>query len=73
MDSNETQTAQGQRSPWLRAAEASKYLRCGVRGIYRAVAKGELRAARLNGRRDLVMKRAWLDEFLERRAQNTEK
>jgi len=50
---------------WLTVREAAVYSRCGVKTLYRAVQRGDLRAARVGGRRKLVLRRAWLDAYLE--------
>jgi excisionase family DNA binding protein len=52
-------------SPWMRIREASAYVRCGPKLLYRSVREGKLKAVRLGGRRDLVFRQSWLDEFLE--------
>jgi len=56
---------------WLTVREAAVYSRCGVKTLYRAVQRGELRAARVGGRRKLVLRTAWLDAYLEASADNT--
>jgi excisionase family DNA binding protein len=55
---------------WLTVREAAAYSRCGVKTLYRAVQRGELRAARVGGRRKLVLRTAWLDAYLEAPADN---
>jgi excisionase family DNA binding protein len=55
-------------SPWLTAEEARQYIKSGVKIVYREVAAGRLRAARIGGRRDLRFRKEWLDEWLERTA-----
>jgi hypothetical protein len=40
--------------------------------IYTAVNRRELRAARIGGRRELVIHGQWLDEYLEWRSKVTE-
>lgn len=59
-------------SPWLKSAEAAKYARCGVKALYREVAAGRLRAARLGGRRALLFKAEWVDAWLEGSAEPVE-
>jgi excisionase family DNA binding protein len=59
-------------SPWITAEEAATYARCGVKLLYREIANGRLRAARLGGRRKVVTKRAYIDEWLERTAEPIE-
>lgn len=55
-------------SPWLNVAECAARAKCGPKLIYREVAAGRLRAARIGSRRDLRIHVSWLDEFLERSA-----
>jgi len=55
-------------SPWIRVPAACSRARCGAKQIYRAVRSGELKAARIGRRGDIVTRVDWLDEFLERRA-----
>jgi len=52
-------------SPWLRIGEAAQYVRCGRKLLYREVAAGRLRAARVGGRREIRTRREWLDEWLQ--------
>ena len=59
-------------SPWITAAEAAKYCRCGPRLIYAAVGARKLRAARIGGRRELRFRRIDLDEWLEATSQPVE-
>lgn len=49
---------------WLRIGEAAAHARCGKRSIYNAVAAGQLRAARLGGRRELRFLAEWIDAWL---------
>ena len=49
---------------WLTVVEAAAHARCGKRSIYLAVEHGQLRAARLGGRRELRFLREWIDEWL---------
>ena len=53
---------------WLTPKEAAQRARCGVKTIYREAKAGRLRAARIAGRRELRMKREWVDAWLERTA-----
>jgi excisionase family DNA binding protein len=66
----EEQTMTDLPTQWLTVREASAYSRCGVKTLYRAVQRGELRAARVGGRRKLVLRREWLDAYLEATADN---
>ncbi len=50
---------------WLTAREAAERARTSTKLIYRAVAAGQLRAARVGGRRDLRFRAQWIDEWLE--------
>jgi len=49
---------------WPSPTAVSRELGCGVRTIYRAIARGELKAARINGRGDLRISRQWLRDWL---------
>jgi excisionase family DNA binding protein len=53
-------------SPWLNVKQAAAYIQAGPKTVYRAVEAGHLRAARLGGRRDIRLRREWLDDYLER-------
>jgi len=52
-------------SDWFTIREAASYTRCGVKTLYRAIRGGELRAARVGGRRKVVVRKEWLDAYLE--------
>ena len=52
-------------SPWLTIREAAPYAKCGVKVLYRAVRTGRLRAARLGGRRELRLRREWIDRWID--------
>jgi excisionase family DNA binding protein len=56
---------------WLNIREAATYTRCGVKTLYRAIRGGQLRAARVGGRRKVVVRREWLDAYLEACVDNT--
>lgn len=49
---------------WLTVDDAAEYARCGPKTIYAAVRRGQLRAARIGGRRELRFVTEWIDEFL---------
>ncbi len=54
-----------ERSPWLTVAEASAYCQLCPRVIYTAARSGKLRHARVGGRREIRLRREWLDAWLE--------
>jgi excisionase family DNA binding protein len=49
---------------WLKVREAADRARCGSKTIYRAVRSGQLRAARIGGRRELRFLDSWIDHWL---------
>lgn len=49
---------------WLKVEDAAQHAKCGVRSIYNAVQQGQLRAARLGGRRELRFLSEWVDAWL---------
>ena len=49
---------------WLKVDEAADRARCGPKTIYRAVQRGQLRAARIGGRRELRFLANWIDCWL---------
>jgi excisionase family DNA binding protein len=49
---------------WLKVGEAADRARCGPKTIYRAVQRGQLRAARIGGRRELRFLASWIDCWL---------
>ena len=52
-------------SPWLTVTEAAARARVGRKTIYASVKSGRLRAARINGRRDLRLLASWVDAWLQ--------
>ncbi|MGD9902818.1 MAG: helix-turn-helix domain-containing protein [Vicinamibacterales bacterium] len=52
-------------SPWLDASEGAIYARVSKKLLYRAIRSGRLRAARVGGRRQVRLRREWLDAFIE--------
>jgi excisionase family DNA binding protein len=56
--------AQVSASPWLRVEDVCARAQVGRRTVYDAVKNKRLRAARINGRRDLRFLAAWVDEWL---------
>lgn len=55
-------------TPWLNLAEASAYARRGRRFLAREVKAGRLKAAVVGGRRELLFKREFIDQWLEDQA-----
>ena len=57
---------------WLTVAKGAAY--AGVSGdtIYTACERGELRHARIGGRRSIRVKPVWIDEWLERHARGAQ-
>ncbi len=64
--------AESQPSPWLTIKEARLIAKCGVKLLYREIAAGRLRAARIGNRRDLRVHRDWLDQWLVRSSEPIE-
>jgi excisionase family DNA binding protein len=52
-------------SPWMSLADAASYARRGKRFLAREVKAGRLRAARVGGRGELLLRAQWVDEWLE--------
>jgi excisionase family DNA binding protein len=52
-------------TPWRTVKEAAARAKTGVRVIYREVAAGRLKAARVGGRRDIRLLDRWVDQWLE--------
>ena len=53
-------------SPWLTVRQAAAYIQTGPKVVYRAIAAGHLRAARIGARRDIRVRREWVNEYAER-------
>jgi len=53
---------------WLTVEDAAAQIKASRRSLYRAIRAGELRAAPINGRGDLRTCRAWVSEWMSRRA-----
>jgi excisionase family DNA binding protein len=51
-------------SQWLTAEEARLVAKVGLKTVYREVAAGRLRAARIGGRRDLRIHIDWIHAWL---------
>ena len=52
-------------SPWLTVKQSGQYTQSSRRLIYNEIKAGRLRAARIGGRRELRLRREWLDQWLE--------
>lgn len=52
-------------SPWLDAGQGAAYARVSRKLLYRAVRSGRLKAARVGGKRQVRLRREWLDAFIE--------
>ena len=59
-------------SPWYRVPKAATRASCGEKQIYAAIKRGQLRAARIGGRRQIVIHVDWIDQWLESMAQPVE-
>lgn len=55
-------------SPWMNLREGGAYVRRGARFLAREVRCGRLRAARVGGRGEILMRREWLDIWVEEQA-----
>lgn len=54
--------------PWLTVGEGAEYANVSRDTIYTACERGELRRARVSGRRSIRLRPAWIDAWLERHA-----
>ena len=57
---------------WLNVAEAAEHSGVSRDTIYTACERGELRHARIGGRRAIRLKPAWIDAWLEQHARGAE-
>jgi excisionase family DNA binding protein len=55
-----------QPSPWMDAQRGASYAGVSRKLIYRAIRSGRLKAARIGGRREVGLRREWIDEYFER-------
>ena len=55
-------------SPWMTATEAARYLKRGRRFLLRAIHAGQLRAAVVGGRREVLTRREWCDDWVAAQA-----
>jgi excisionase family DNA binding protein len=62
---DETPTPAPASSPWMTLTEAATYAKRGRRFLAREVRAGRLRAARIGGRGELLLRVEWIDEWLE--------
>lgn len=53
-------------TPWLTVLQAAAYAQVGTAVIYGEVKAGRLKSVRIAGRRDLRIKREYIDAWLER-------
>jgi excisionase family DNA binding protein len=57
---------------WLTVAEGAEYAGISRDTVYTACERGELRHARIGGRRAIRLKTEWIDAWLERHAQGAQ-
>lgn len=50
---------------WRTTREAAKRSRVGQKQVYAAIKRGQLRAARIGGRRQIVIHVTWIDSWLK--------
>lgn len=55
-------------SPWLTAAQAGTYLQRSKRFVLREITAGRLRGAIVGGRREILTRREWADQWVEDQA-----
>ena len=55
-------------SPWMTAAEGGAYIKRGKRFVAREIKSGRLRGAIVGGRREILTRRDWLDEWVTKHA-----
>jgi excisionase family DNA binding protein len=57
---------------WLTVAEGAEYAGISRDTVYTACERGELRHARIGGRRAIRLKAEWIDAWLERHVQGAQ-
>lgn len=55
-------------TPWMTSAEAGAYVKRGKRFVLAEIKLGRLRGAQVGGRREILTRREWLDEWIENMA-----
>jgi excisionase family DNA binding protein len=70
MEPRRSESSVSDTTPWLCVREAATYIRMGRKTLYRAIGCGQLKAARVGGRREIRVRREWLDQYLEQSARN---
>jgi hypothetical protein len=53
------------RTPWMNLREAGTYCKRGPRFLAREIKAGRLRAAIVGGRKEVITRPEWLDEWVE--------
>ena len=66
VEQSEQHEAAAPPSRWLTGREAADYANLSADTIYTACERGELRHARVSGRRTIRLRREWIDAWLER-------
>ena len=56
-------------SPWMTATEAAKYLKRGRRFVLKEIHAGHLRAAVVGGRKEILTRAEWCDDWVSDQAQ----
>lgn len=65
MSSSLNDTRADGRSPWMNATEAGRYIKRGRRFVLREIKSGRLRGAVVGGRREVLTRAEWCDEWVE--------
>jgi excisionase family DNA binding protein len=55
-------------TPWKTVPQVAAIVQVGTRQVYRAIHRGDLRAAKIGARGDLRIHESWISEWLERLA-----